>query len=198
MCIRDRDVTGGAVGIYAIERPTFFNYTLLEMCIRDSLVPAHAEIIIEGKVLPHVREEEGPFGEFTDSYVPVMKNHVFEVTGITHREGAFWHDIFAGGREDLNLLGLPIESEIFNHIKKFAKMCIRDRPKVMQAFVHRVPLLDGLARNLNLLERYALGLSALATAANQPMHANHIYFFPFSFSDHNPSSFVFICIPYRE
>ena len=86
----------------------------------DVLVPANAEIVIEGRVLPHVREEEGPFGEFTDSYVPVMKNHVFEVTGITHRKNAFWHDIFAGGREDLNLLGLPIESEIFNHIRKFA------------------------------------------------------------------------------
>jgi 2,5-furandicarboxylate decarboxylase 1 len=86
----------------------------------DVLVPANAEIVIEGKVLPHVREEEGPFGEFTDSYVPVMKNHVFEVTGITHRKDAFWHDIYAGGREDLNLLGLPIESEIFNHIRKFA------------------------------------------------------------------------------
>lgn len=86
----------------------------------DVLVPANAEIVIEGKVLPHVREEEGPFGEFTDSYVPVMKNHVFQVTAITHRRDAFWHDIYAGGREDLNLLGLPIESEIFNHIRKFA------------------------------------------------------------------------------
>lgn len=39
----------------------------------DVLVPANAEIVIEGKVLPNVREEEGPFGEFTDSYVPIMK-----------------------------------------------------------------------------------------------------------------------------
>lgn len=85
----------------------------------DVLVPAHAEFVIEGRVLPHVREEEGPFGEFTDSYVPVMKNHVFEVTAVTHRKNPIWHDIFAGGQEDLMLLGLPIESEIFNHIKKF-------------------------------------------------------------------------------
>lgn len=85
----------------------------------DVLVPANAEFIIEGKVLPDVREEEGPFGEFTDSYVPVMKNHVFQVTAVTHRKNAIWHDIFAGGQEDLKLLGLPIESEVFNHIKKF-------------------------------------------------------------------------------
>jgi 2,5-furandicarboxylate decarboxylase 1 len=36
----------------------------------DLEVPADAEIVIEGEVLPNVREEEGPFGEFTDSYVP--------------------------------------------------------------------------------------------------------------------------------
>ncbi|ATW23551.1 UbiD family decarboxylase [Candidatus Formimonas warabiya] len=86
----------------------------------DVLIPANAEIVIEGKVLPHVREDEGPFGEFTDSYVPVMQNHVFQMTAITHRKDAFWHDIYAGGTEDLNLLGLPIESEVFNHIRKFA------------------------------------------------------------------------------
>ncbi len=86
----------------------------------DLLVPAHAEVVIEGHVIPHLREEEGPFGEFTDSYVPVMKNHVFQVTAITHRQDAIWHDIFAGGQEDIRLLGLPIEAEIFNHIRKFA------------------------------------------------------------------------------
>ena len=86
----------------------------------DCLVPANAEFVIEGHVLPHVREEEGPFGEFTDSYVPVMKNHVFEATAVTHRKKPFWHDIFAGGAEDKMLLGLPIEAEIFNHIKKFS------------------------------------------------------------------------------
>ena len=86
----------------------------------DVLVPANAEIVIEGIVMPHIREDEGPFGEFTDSYVPVMKNHVFHVKAITHRKDAFWHDIFAGGAEDLNLLALPIEAEIYNHIRKFA------------------------------------------------------------------------------
>jgi 2,5-furandicarboxylate decarboxylase 1 len=27
-------------------------------------VPAHAEIVIEGRILPGIREPEGPFGEF--------------------------------------------------------------------------------------------------------------------------------------
>ena len=37
----------------------------------DLEVPATAEIIIEGTVLPNVREEEGPFGEVSGYYTPV-------------------------------------------------------------------------------------------------------------------------------
>lgn len=86
----------------------------------DVLVPANAEFVIEARVLPNVREEEGPFGEFTDSYVPVMRNHVVQVTAITHRKNPIYHDIFAGGKEDIHLLALPIESEVYNHIRKYA------------------------------------------------------------------------------
>ncbi len=86
----------------------------------DVLIPAHSEIVIEGEVLPNVREEEGPFGEFTDSYVPMMKNHVFKAKAITHRVKPLYHDIYAGGQEDLYLLGLPIEAEIYKHVKNFA------------------------------------------------------------------------------
>ncbi|MCJ7656776.1 MAG: UbiD family decarboxylase [Candidatus Atribacteria bacterium] len=86
----------------------------------DVDIPANAEIVIEGEVLPHVREEEGPFGEFTDSFVPVVKNHVFHVKAITHRKNPIYHDIYAGSQEDLYLLGLPIEAEIYKHVKAFA------------------------------------------------------------------------------
>ncbi|MEL7565836.1 MAG: UbiD family decarboxylase [Dehalobacterium sp.] len=86
----------------------------------DVDVPADAEFVIEGEVLANVREDEGPFGEFTDSYVPVMKNHVFHVKAITYRKNPIYHEIYAGGQEDLYLLGLPIEAEIYQHVKKYA------------------------------------------------------------------------------
>jgi len=85
----------------------------------DVDVPFDTEIVIEGKILPNIREEEGPFGEFTDSHVPVMKNHVFEVTAITHREKPIYQTIYAGGREDLNLLGLPIETQVYKAVKGY-------------------------------------------------------------------------------
>ena len=36
-------------------------------------VPAHAEIVIEGRILPKIREPEGPFGEFPQYYGPRAK-----------------------------------------------------------------------------------------------------------------------------
>ena len=51
-------------------------------------VPAHAEMVLEGRILPNVREEEGPFGEFTGHAVGVRNNHVAEITGVTFRRKA--------------------------------------------------------------------------------------------------------------
>ncbi len=82
-------------------------------------VPADAEMVIEGEVIAGTREDEGPFGEFTDAYVPVMKNHVFRVTAITRRADAIYHAIVAGGTEDLNLVGVPIQAEIYKKVSTF-------------------------------------------------------------------------------
>lgn len=82
-------------------------------------VPADAEIVIEGEVIAGLREEEGPFGEFTDAYVPVMRNHVFRVSAITRRRDAIYHAILAGGTEDLNLVGVPIQAEIYKKVSSF-------------------------------------------------------------------------------
>jgi 2,5-furandicarboxylate decarboxylase 1 len=82
-------------------------------------VPADAEMVIEGEVQRGLREEEGPFGEFTDGYVPVMKNHVFRVKAITRRRDAIYHAILAGGTEDLNLVGVPVQTEIFKKVSSF-------------------------------------------------------------------------------
>jgi 2,5-furandicarboxylate decarboxylase 1 len=82
-------------------------------------VPADAELVIEGEVVAGLREDEGPFGEFTDAYVPVMQNHVFRVTAITRRRDAIYHAILAGGTEDLNLVGVPIQVEIYKKVSPF-------------------------------------------------------------------------------
>ncbi|HWP35503.1 MAG TPA: UbiD family decarboxylase [Thermodesulfobacteriota bacterium] len=81
------------------------------------LVPADADIVIEGVVPPGVREIEGPFGEFPGTYGPQRLRWVIEVTAITHRADAVYQDIFVGHR-DVHILGaIPKEGSLFNRIK---------------------------------------------------------------------------------
>src|SRR3990172_2329924 len=54
------------------------------------LVPADAEIVIEGVILPGVREPEGPFAEWVGYYAPQRMNPVFEVRAITCRRDAIY------------------------------------------------------------------------------------------------------------
>jgi 4-hydroxy-3-polyprenylbenzoate decarboxylase len=57
----------------------------------DLLVPANAEIIIEGEVLPDQVDDEGPFGEFAGYMGPVAKKPVARITAITHRRNAIYY-----------------------------------------------------------------------------------------------------------
>jgi 2,5-furandicarboxylate decarboxylase 1 len=71
----------------------------------DLMVPADAEIVIEGRMLPHVRKDEGPFGEFTWYMGPGHPAHVVEVTAITRRKDAIYQDVFNAHPEH-NLIGM--------------------------------------------------------------------------------------------
>ncbi|MBT3373147.1 MAG: UbiD family decarboxylase [Rhodospirillaceae bacterium] len=81
-------------------------------------VPAHAEIVLEGRVLPGVAEPEGPFGEFPQYYGRRANRHVIQVDTITHREGAIFHTIVGGGMEHLLLGGLPREATILESLQR--------------------------------------------------------------------------------
>jgi 4-hydroxy-3-polyprenylbenzoate decarboxylase len=51
----------------------------------DLLVPAEAEIVIEGEVRPGERLEEGPFGEYDGFMTTRMPQPVYQINCITHR-----------------------------------------------------------------------------------------------------------------
>jgi UbiD family decarboxylase len=86
------------------------------------VVPADAEMVIEGEIVPKLREEEGPFGEFMDAYVEVGRNHVFRASAITRRRDAIYHVILAGGTEDLALLSLMLQTEIYKAVSPHARV----------------------------------------------------------------------------
>jgi 4-hydroxy-3-polyprenylbenzoate decarboxylase len=60
------------------------------------LVPAQAEIVIEGFVPPGERRREGPFGDHTGFYSLPDDYPVFHVTAITHRRSPIYQTIVVG------------------------------------------------------------------------------------------------------
>ena len=83
----------------------------------DFMVPADAEILIEGEVLPKVREVEAPFGEFTGYYGPQRYRWVIEVKAISHRPDPIYQNIFTGHRDTLILGAIPKEGNLYNRIR---------------------------------------------------------------------------------
>ncbi len=81
----------------------------------DLHVPACAEIVIEGEILPGVREPEGPFGEFTGYMSRRSTEHVFVAKAIAMRERPWFQSIGSGRAGDhITTLGLIREAEIAN------------------------------------------------------------------------------------
>jgi len=62
----------------------------------DFLVPADAEVVIEGIVPRGQRRPEGPFGEYTRYSGPQKWNPFIKVTAVTHRKDAYWESVPVG------------------------------------------------------------------------------------------------------
>lgn len=86
----------------------------------DVPVPADAEIVVEGRIVPGDREEDGPFGDYWLYYSPPRQARVFEVTAITHRRDAIFHDVFNVGPEHVTLFSLGMEGVVFSQLKQLA------------------------------------------------------------------------------
>jgi UbiD family decarboxylase len=115
----------------------------------DLEVPASAEIVLEGIVKAGVREEEGPFGDFMQYYVPVMKNHVFEVKAITHRKDAIYQTIQASSLEDVHLLALSREAKVYETVSKVADVqavCLV--PTIMSCMISIKKRFEGEPKNV--------------------------------------------------
>jgi UbiD family decarboxylase len=83
----------------------------------DFLVPADAEIIIEGEIIPGVREVVDPFGEVTRHYQAQCIRQAMQVKAVTRRQEAIMQDIFAGHEGHWNLGAIPKEGSVFNTVQ---------------------------------------------------------------------------------
>jgi 4-hydroxy-3-polyprenylbenzoate decarboxylase/2,5-furandicarboxylate decarboxylase 1 len=86
----------------------------------DLLVPATAEVVIEGYIQPQVREIEGPFGEVGGYSTPKFPKPVIEVTAITHRKDPIFQAALTGmpTTENHILRQIPMEATYYWELKK--------------------------------------------------------------------------------
>jgi 2,5-furandicarboxylate decarboxylase 1 len=86
----------------------------------DIEVPAQAELVIEGEIPPHVREEEGPFGEHHGlCHGGKGLNPIINVKSISMRHDAIYYAL-QGGRpvsESQILDAVPQEITLYNRLK---------------------------------------------------------------------------------
>jgi UbiD family decarboxylase len=81
-------------------------------------VPAAAEIVLEGKIPPGLREPEGPFAEFTGYASERSTQHVVEVTAMLHRRDALYQDVVGGiSAEHTTLLAVPQEARLLKVLR---------------------------------------------------------------------------------
>jgi len=88
-------------------------------CVTNEVrVPADAEIVIEGRILPNVREAEGPFGEFPKYYSAREEREVIQVDALTHRAQPIFHTIVPAEMEHLLLGAIPREATLLAHLQR--------------------------------------------------------------------------------
>jgi len=102
--------------------------TRLSECMdSDLLVPADAEIVLEGHIAPGEFADEGPFGDHTGYYNEVERFPVFTITRITQRPDPIYHSTYTGRPPDepailgeaLNEVFVPILRKQFPEITDF-------------------------------------------------------------------------------
>jgi 2,5-furandicarboxylate decarboxylase 1 len=83
----------------------------------DLKVPVDTEILLEGEILPNVREDEGPFGEFTGYSIGRRKREVVRVKAICQKKAPVFYDISVGQIDHLLLSTIPMEGSLLKHVR---------------------------------------------------------------------------------
>ena len=114
----------------------------------DLLVPAHAELVIEAEIAPGERTPEGPFGEFTGYALGERAREVVHITAVTHRAGAFFHDITVAHLDHMLLSTIPMEANLHRAVRAMVPSVRAVRvPGPFTCYVSIEQRLPGQAKN---------------------------------------------------
>ncbi|MBI3089174.1 MAG: UbiD family decarboxylase [Candidatus Tectomicrobia bacterium] len=120
----------------------------------DIEVPAHAEIVIEGEILAHVREEEGPFSEFQDYYLAGAGKHpVLQISAVTMRKDAIFKNIQNGAEvEGCVYHKVPMSGQILRRIRTVGGYAdiknVLVLPGIFGVVIQMTPRYHGEAKNV--------------------------------------------------
>lgn len=86
----------------------------------DLEVPAEAEIVLEGEILPGERTTEGPFGEGTGTYAQEGATPVFRVKAVTHRRDPIFYAMMCGlaPSDTHSIVCTTIEMKLWEHLRQ--------------------------------------------------------------------------------
>ncbi len=84
----------------------------------DLMVPAQAEIVIEGVLDPTKMRDEGPFGEWPRYYTGSGVRPFIKVTAITMRKDAIYQDVMAAHNEHNVLGALPRMGSLLRRVRE--------------------------------------------------------------------------------
>jgi 2,5-furandicarboxylate decarboxylase 1 len=114
------------------------------------LVPADAEVVIEGRIPREHYEAEGPFGEYPRYSGPQHPRPVIEVECVTFRRDAFWHD-FGIGHLDASIPGtFSAEANIYQLLKKQVPevLNVRRAPYGHNIYIQVKKVREGIVKNI--------------------------------------------------
>jgi len=85
----------------------------------DIEVPADAELVIEGEILPDAMTPEGPFGEASGTYAMEGSTEIFVVKAITHRRDPVFYGMQCGApmTDTQSITGTCIETVVTDHLR---------------------------------------------------------------------------------
>jgi len=85
----------------------------------DLEVPADAEMILEGEIIPGEMTEEGPFGEVTGTYAQEGSTPLFRVKAVTHRRDPIFYAMQCGlpPSDAHSIICTTIEMKLWEHLR---------------------------------------------------------------------------------
>ena len=86
-------------------------------CDTVDLEVPDCEILLEGQIIPHERDSEGPFVDLTDTYYVIRQEPVISIGKMHCKDKPLYHAIMPAGNEHKLLQGLPQEPRIYRAVQ---------------------------------------------------------------------------------